>query len=78
MYPWPIGEVDNAMDVALDIAMIYLDRTGQAVKFQEVQWTAAMAIATATVGKAACATRLGWPTSPSRLLNTENGVGSFG
>ena len=45
MYPWPIGEVDNAMDVALDIAMIYLDRTGQ--KSQEVQWTAAMAIATA-------------------------------
>jgi hypothetical protein len=50
MYPWPIGEVDNAMDVALDIAMIYLDRTGQAVKFQEVQWTAAMAIATARKG----------------------------
>jgi hypothetical protein len=50
MYPWPIGEVDNAMDVALDIAMNYLDRTGQAVKFQEVQWTAAMAIATARKG----------------------------
>jgi hypothetical protein len=74
MYPWPIGEVDNAMDVALDIAMIYLDRTGQAVKFQKVQWTAAMAIATARKG--GIATRLGWPTSPSRLLNTENGVGS--
>jgi hypothetical protein len=37
MYPWPIGDFDNAMDEALDIAMDYLERTGQAVKFTEVQ-----------------------------------------
>jgi hypothetical protein len=47
MYPWPLGEYDNAMDVALEIAMDYLDRTGQAVRFNEVQSTAAMAIAVA-------------------------------
>jgi hypothetical protein len=46
MYPWPTGDY-NAMDVALDIAMNYLDRTGQAVMFKEVQWKAAMAIAAA-------------------------------
>jgi hypothetical protein len=45
MYPWPTGEFDNAIDVALDIAMNYLDRTGQAVRFKQVQWTAAIAIA---------------------------------
>jgi hypothetical protein len=33
------------MDVALDIAMNCLDRTGQAVMFKEVQRKAAMAIA---------------------------------
>jgi hypothetical protein len=33
MYPWPIGDFDNAMDVALDIAMNYLERTGQAENF---------------------------------------------
>jgi hypothetical protein len=32
------------MDDALDIALHYLDRTGQAVRFQEVQSTAATAI----------------------------------
>jgi hypothetical protein len=47
MYPWPLGEFDNVMDVALEIAMDYLDRTGQAVGFHEVQSTAAMAIAVA-------------------------------
>jgi hypothetical protein len=30
MYPWPTGDFDNVMDVALDIAMNYLDLTGQA------------------------------------------------
>jgi hypothetical protein len=50
MYPWSTGEFDNAMDVALDIAMNYLDRTGQAVMFKEVQWKAAMAILTAWKG----------------------------
>jgi hypothetical protein len=47
MYPWPIGDFDNAMDVALDTAMNYLERTGQAEKFVEVQRVAAIAIAAA-------------------------------
>jgi hypothetical protein len=47
MYPWPLGEFDNVMDAALEIAMDYLDRTGQAVRFNEVQSAAAMAIAVA-------------------------------
>ena len=47
MYPWPIGDFDYAMDEALDIAMDYLERTGQAVKFTEVQRAAAMAIVAA-------------------------------
>jgi len=47
MYPWPTGEFDNAMDVALEIAMDYLDRTDQTVMFKEVQATAATAIASA-------------------------------
>jgi hypothetical protein len=50
MYPWPIGDFDNAMDVALDIAMDYLDRTGQAEKFLEVQHAAATAILVAWKG----------------------------
>jgi hypothetical protein len=50
MYPWPLGEFDNAMDGALDIAMNYLDLTGQAVMFKQVQSTAAMAIAVAWKG----------------------------
>jgi NADH:ubiquinone oxidoreductase subunit len=47
MYPWPSGEFDNVMDVALEIAMDYLDRTDQTVMFREVQATAATAIAAA-------------------------------
>jgi hypothetical protein len=47
MYPWPIGDFDNAMDVALDAAMNYLERTGQAQNFVEVQRVAAMAIVAA-------------------------------
>jgi hypothetical protein len=49
MYPWPIGDFD-IMDVALDITMDYLDRTGRAVKFLEVQRTAATAILAAWKG----------------------------
>jgi len=45
MYPWPFGEFDSVMDDALNIAMDYLIRTGQAVKFQEAQEVAAQAIA---------------------------------
>jgi hypothetical protein len=47
MYPWPTGDFDNAMDVALDAAMNYLERTGQAEKFTEVQRAAAIAIVAA-------------------------------
>ena len=47
MYPWPVGDFDYAMDEALDIAMDYLERTEQAVKFIEVQHVAAMAIVAA-------------------------------
>jgi hypothetical protein len=47
MYPWPFGDFDNVMDQALDIAMDYLIKTGQAIKFRETQNTAANAIASA-------------------------------
>ena len=47
MYLWPIGDFDNAMDEALDIAMDYLERSGQAVKFKEAQRAPAMAIVAA-------------------------------
>jgi hypothetical protein len=47
MYPWPFGEFDSVMDDALNIAMDYLIRTGQAVNFREAQETAAKAIAVA-------------------------------
>jgi hypothetical protein len=47
MYPWPFGEFDCVMDDALNIAMDYLIRTGQVVKFREAQETAAQAIAVA-------------------------------
>ena len=43
MYPWPFGEFDSVMDDALNIAMDYLIRTGQAVDFREAQETAAQA-----------------------------------
>src|SRR5467141_130840 len=44
MYPWPVGDFDYAMDEALDIAMDYLERTEQAVKFIGGQRVGAMAI----------------------------------
>jgi hypothetical protein len=47
MYPWPISDFDYAMDVALDIAMNYLERTGQVGTFAEVQRVAATAIVAA-------------------------------
>jgi hypothetical protein len=50
MYPWPIGHFDCVMDDALDIALNYLTLTGQAAMFQEVQSTAATAIAAAWRG----------------------------
>jgi hypothetical protein len=47
MYPWPMGDFDYQMDEALDIALNYLELTGQAVNFIEVQRAAAMAIVAA-------------------------------
>ena len=47
MYSWPLGDFDNAMDVALDTAMNYLEHTGQATNFPEVQRVVAMAIVAA-------------------------------
>jgi hypothetical protein len=47
MYPWPFGEFDNRMDDALNIAMDYLMRSGQAAKFKPTQTIAATAIASA-------------------------------
>jgi hypothetical protein len=44
---WPFGEFDSVMDDALNIAMDYLIRTGQAVNFGEAQERAAQAIAVA-------------------------------
>jgi hypothetical protein len=50
MYPWPIGNFDNAMDNALDIAMNYLMLTGDSMLFKEAQAAAARAIVTAWQG----------------------------
>ena len=36
-YSWPIQEVDRRMDEALDIALDYLERTGQAYPFSTTQ-----------------------------------------
>jgi hypothetical protein len=47
MYPWPISDFDYAMDDALDIAINYLERTGQVGTFAEVQRVAATAIVAA-------------------------------
>lgn len=60
MYPWPFGEFDYVMEIALQIAMHYLDRTGliygsdlapshflREVLFREAQSTAATTIAVA-------------------------------
>ena len=44
MYPWPIGDFDCKLDEALDIALNYLECTGQAVNFIEVQRAAAVAM----------------------------------
>jgi hypothetical protein len=67
MYPWPTGDFDNAMNVALDIAMDYLESTGQAVRFFEVQRMAATAIVAAW--NAVSGIGSSSPTSRSRRLN---------
>jgi hypothetical protein len=78
MYPWPLGEFDNVMDVALEIAMDYLDRTGQAVRFNETQSTAAMAIAVAW--KAGVRHRIKLANIAIRAVeqNRQTGNGIFG
>jgi hypothetical protein len=50
MYLWPLGEFDYVLDDALNIALDYLYLSGQAEQFQEVQSTAATAIAVAWKG----------------------------
>ena len=45
--PWPPIFDNVVLQQALDIAMDYLIKTGQAVKFRETQTTAANAIASA-------------------------------
>jgi hypothetical protein len=37
MYPWPIGNADLVLSEALDIAMDYLEYTGQADPMKETQ-----------------------------------------
>jgi hypothetical protein len=44
MYPWPIPDADYEMQIALDIAVDYLERTGQAYPFSETQRKCASAI----------------------------------
>jgi hypothetical protein len=36
-YPWPLAEADLVLEEALDIALDYLERTGQAFPFSETQ-----------------------------------------
>jgi hypothetical protein len=47
LYPWPIGVDDVVLDESLRIAMDYLERTGQANNYLEVQRVAATTILTA-------------------------------
>jgi hypothetical protein len=49
-YPWPIAEYNSVMSQALDIAMDYLELTGRAVLFSQVQEDAASAILSAWRG----------------------------
>jgi hypothetical protein len=44
LYPWPIGEVDVVLQEALDIALDYLELTGQSFPFSETQRICAHAI----------------------------------
>ncbi len=47
LYPWPIGVDDVLLDESLRIAMDYLERTGQADNYLEVQRRAATTVLTA-------------------------------
>lgn len=44
MYPWPIAADRETLDEALDIAMGYLEGTGQAYPYSQTQARAARAI----------------------------------
>lgn len=47
LYPWPIDTDSRLLGTALEIAMDYLERTGQGEPFTEVQNIAAATILTA-------------------------------
>jgi hypothetical protein len=36
-YPWPVEDYDVALSEALDIAMSYLEQTGQAEEYRDVE-----------------------------------------
>jgi hypothetical protein len=44
LYPWPPEEADATLNEALEIAMDYLERTGQTYPYSEMQQRAAAAI----------------------------------
>lgn len=44
MYPWPIPNADLRLQEALDIALDYLERTGQAYPFSETERACAYVI----------------------------------
>jgi hypothetical protein len=71
MYPATIVNFGHSIDVAVDIAMNYLERTGQATAYWDTHSTATSAILTAWRGE--FATTSDWRISPSRLLNSLNG-----
>jgi hypothetical protein len=45
-YPWPIADADYEMQITLDIAVDYLERTGQVFPFSEIQQICARRILT--------------------------------
>jgi hypothetical protein len=47
LHPWPLVDVDAVLQEALDIALDYLEFTGQAFPYSETQRICALAILTA-------------------------------
>jgi hypothetical protein len=43
-YPWPLHDADAQLSEALDIAMSYLEQTGQAEEYREVERLVVMVI----------------------------------
>jgi hypothetical protein len=43
-YPWPIADADVELEIALDIALDYLEFTGQAFPYSATQQICALAI----------------------------------